>query len=97
MRVQPSSDPDIVILLGDDAPGALSDDTAESLVARLQAAPDLDAVGPLVPVVDAHKRVDVDGRVIEALERSRLAHLGRPAAVRRTALEAGRIDRIGLW
>lgn len=97
MRVQPSSDPDIVILLGEDAPGALSPDTAESLVARLQAAPDLDAVGPLVPVVDAHKRIDADGRVVEALDRSRLAHLGRPAAVRRVALEAGRIDRIGLW
>ena len=96
MRLQETSDPDIVIVLGD-APGELSSGLAEAMVARLHDEPGLDAVGPLVPVVDAHKRVDADGMIVETLDRSRLAHLGHPAAVRRRALESGEIDRIGRW
>ncbi len=95
VRVQPTPDPDIVVVLGDDAPGELSPQVVDTLVARLVAEPDLDAVGPFVPVVDAHKIVDDQDRVTEGVERSRLAHLGRPAAVRRAALESGRVERIG--
>ncbi|MDZ7677086.1 MAG: hypothetical protein U5K29_00885 [Acidimicrobiales bacterium] len=97
VRQQPTHDPTIVIVLSDDDPGQLTPEAMESLVARLQAAPELDAVGPLASVVDAHKVIDDEGQVVETLDRSTLAHLGRPAAVRRQALESGEINRIGRW
>ncbi|MFP3906915.1 MAG: hypothetical protein ACLFWR_07770 [Acidimicrobiales bacterium] len=84
-------------MLSDDDPGQLTHEAMESLVARLQAAPELDAIGPFASVVDAHKVIDDDGRVEQTLDRSTLAHLGRPAAVRRQALESGEINRIGRW
>lgn len=86
-----------MILLGDDAPGELSDHAMGSMVARLQADHDLDAVGPIVPVADAHKVVDVDEIVVETLDRSTLGYLGRPAAVRRAALESNQINRVAPW
>lgn len=95
VRVQSTPDPEVVVVLGDDAPGELSAPMVEALVARLLAEPDLDAVGPFVPVVDAHKLVDANDLVLEGVERSGLAHLGRPAAVRTSALESGRVERIG--
>jgi hypothetical protein len=73
----------------------LSDRRVQLLVERLSGT-DLDAAGRLNPVVDAVKAVDADGVVTATVDRSTLATLDLPVAVRRTVAEGGPIERVGL-
>jgi 2-C-methyl-D-erythritol 4-phosphate cytidylyltransferase len=77
-------EPTLVVLPDD---GSVDPTLAASLLARLREDPHVDAVAPLEPVVDAVKLVDASGLVIEAIDRSELALLGAPIAVRNTALD----------
>ncbi|MEV7874475.1 2-C-methyl-D-erythritol 4-phosphate cytidylyltransferase [Microbacterium sp. NPDC089188] len=82
---------DVETVLVHDAARAL---TPPAVFDRVVAAIDAGAVAviPTVPVVDTIKRVDADGRVVAAVDRSELAAAQTPQGFRRDVLEAALRD-----
>lgn len=100
-------EPDLLAELGDDvevvvlAPVGVGAATWSPLVDRLRARPELDAVAPFVPLTDAVKEIDDQGRVVADVDRSMLVTPGLPLAVRRRVVAsidaAGAEPDLGGW
>lgn len=94
MRETPLADrPDLILLFDGELP---DDEQVAGMVDRIDAKPELDAVGTGEPVTDAIKAVDEQARIVATLDRSKLVTLGLPAIVRRTVWEAQEVRSIGL-